>query len=152
LTWRRWGDHIDRFYRAARGLCGSREEAEDLVPETLARVLRKPRVLRSDDDLGYLRGCCATRSSASVGRPRGCRRRRRCPTISDLVEDKAAIRPDARIESTQLYAVISALPEDFRDPPVAIDVVGLSYREAARPSLPELMYTGQASPRPPARR
>ena len=48
------GDHIDRLYRAAWGLCGSREEAEDLVQETFARVLRKPRLLRSDDDLGYL--------------------------------------------------------------------------------------------------
>jgi RNA polymerase sigma-70 factor, ECF subfamily len=48
------GDHIDRLYRAARALCGSREEAEDLVQETFVRVLRKPRMLRSRDDLGYL--------------------------------------------------------------------------------------------------
>src|SRR5690349_22388707 len=48
------GDHIDRLYRAARSLCGSREEAEDLVQETFARVLRKPRMLRNDDDIGYL--------------------------------------------------------------------------------------------------
>src|SRR6478736_2964586 len=48
------GDHIDRLYRAAWGLCGSREEAEDLVQETFARILRKPRMLRSEDDLGYL--------------------------------------------------------------------------------------------------
>jgi DNA-directed RNA polymerase specialized sigma24 family protein len=48
------GDHIDRLYRAARALCGSREEAEDLVQDTFARVLRKPRMLHSKDDLGYL--------------------------------------------------------------------------------------------------
>src|SRR3954453_20796568 len=48
------GDHIDRLYRAAWALCGSREEAEDLVQDTFARVLAKPRVLRSDDDIGYL--------------------------------------------------------------------------------------------------
>src|SRR5256886_16393015 len=48
------GDHIDRLFRAAWSLCGSREEAEDLVQETFARVLRKPRLLRSEDDLGYL--------------------------------------------------------------------------------------------------
>src|SRR5438105_15788274 len=48
------GDHIDRLYRAARALCGSREEAEDLVQETFARVLRRPRTLRADDELGYL--------------------------------------------------------------------------------------------------
>ena len=31
------GDHIDRLYRAAWSLCGSREEAEDLVQETFLR-------------------------------------------------------------------------------------------------------------------
>ena len=35
-------------------MCGSLEEAEDLVQETFARVLRKPRILRTDNDLGYL--------------------------------------------------------------------------------------------------
>src|ERR1700740_2293221 len=48
------GDHIDRLYRAAPALCGWREDADDLVQETFARVLRKPRILRSEDDLGYL--------------------------------------------------------------------------------------------------
>src|SRR5438128_1585005 len=50
----RLGDHIDRLYRAAWALCGSREDAEDLVQETYARVLSRPRLLRNDDDLGYL--------------------------------------------------------------------------------------------------
>ena len=50
----RLGDHIDRLYRAALGLCGSHADAEDLVQETYVQVLRKPRLLRSDDDLGYL--------------------------------------------------------------------------------------------------
>ena len=50
----RLGDHVDRLYRAAWGLCGSREDAEDLVQETYARVLSRPRMLRNDDDLGYL--------------------------------------------------------------------------------------------------
>ena len=34
------GDHVDRLYRAAWALCGSREDAEDLVQDTFARVLR----------------------------------------------------------------------------------------------------------------
>ena len=50
----RVGDHVDRLYRAAWALCGSREEAEDLVQETYARVLARPRLLRNEDDLGYL--------------------------------------------------------------------------------------------------
>src|SRR5204863_205401 len=48
------GDHVDRLYRAAWGLCGSREDAEDLVQETYVKVLAKTRFLRNDDDLGYL--------------------------------------------------------------------------------------------------
>jgi DNA-directed RNA polymerase specialized sigma24 family protein len=50
----RLGDHLDRLYRAAWALCGSREEAEDLVQETYARLLARPRLLRNEDDLGYL--------------------------------------------------------------------------------------------------
>ena len=46
--------HVDRLYRAAWALCGSREDAEDLVQETFARVLARPRVLRGDDELDYL--------------------------------------------------------------------------------------------------
>ena len=46
--------HVDRLYRAAWGLCGSREDAEDLVQETFARVLSRPRVLHGQDDLYYL--------------------------------------------------------------------------------------------------
>ena len=48
------GDHLDRLYRAAWALCGSREDAEDLVQETYARVLARSRLLRDPDDLGYL--------------------------------------------------------------------------------------------------
>ena len=37
----RLGDHLDRLYRAAWALSGSREDAEDLVQETYARVLKR---------------------------------------------------------------------------------------------------------------
>src|SRR6059058_192574 len=50
----RLGDHFDRLYRAAWALCGSREDAEDLVQDTYARVLARPRLVRGDDDIGYL--------------------------------------------------------------------------------------------------
>src|SRR5689334_6955783 len=48
------GAHVGRLYRAAYGLCGSRADAEDLVQDTYERVLRRPRFVRRDDDLGYL--------------------------------------------------------------------------------------------------
>ena len=52
----RLGDHIDRLYRAAWALCGSREDAEDLVQDTYVRVLARPRFLRNEDEIGYLVG------------------------------------------------------------------------------------------------
>jgi RNA polymerase sigma-70 factor (ECF subfamily) len=126
------GDHIDRLYRAAWGLCGSREEAEDLVQETFARVLRKPRILHSEDDLGYL--LRVLRNTFFSQRRTASRRPQTSPLPDDLdfVEDRAALQPEARLQSEELYAAIAALPDDFRDALVAIDLVGLSYREAAR--------------------
>ena len=125
------GDHIDRLYRAAWGLCGSREEAEDLVQETFARVLRKPRFLRSEDDVGYLlrvlRNTFFSQRRSAARRPQTAP----LPDALDLLEDPRAPQPEARIASAELYAAISALPGDFRDTLIAIDVVGLSYREAA---------------------
>jgi len=126
------GDHIDRLYRAAWSLAGSREEAEDLVQETFERVLRRPRFLRSEDDLAYLlrvlRNTFFSQRRAAGRRPQTTP----LPEDLDLIEDRAAPAADARIESAALYEAISRLPDDFRDALVAIDVVGLSYREAAR--------------------
>jgi RNA polymerase sigma-70 factor, ECF subfamily len=126
------GDHLDRLYRAAWGLCGSREEAEDLVQETFARVLRKPRFLRSEDDIGYL--LRVLRNAFFSQRRSASRRPQTAPLYDALerLEDPRAPQPEARIVSADLYAAISALPDDFRDTLIAIDVVGLSYGEAAR--------------------
>jgi RNA polymerase sigma-70 factor (ECF subfamily) len=125
------GDHIDRLYRAARGMCGSREDAEDLVQETFARVLRRPRTLRAENDLGYL--LRALRNTFFSARRTASRRARTEPLQDQLefVEDRRAVRAEARVETAEVYAAISALPEAFRDSLVAIDLVGLSYREAA---------------------
>ncbi|MEA2147303.1 MAG: hypothetical protein QOG59_2890 [Solirubrobacteraceae bacterium] len=126
------GDHLDRLFRAAWSLCGSRDEAEDLVQETFARVLRKPRLLRSEDDLGYLlrvlRNTFFSQIRTAARRPQTTP----LPDDLDTLEDPSAVRAESRLESAELFATISALPDDFRDALIAIDVVGLSYREAAR--------------------
>ena len=128
----RLGDHLDRLYRAAWALCGSREDAEDLVQETYAQVLRKPRRLRSDDDLGYL--LRVLRNTFFSARRTAARRAQTTPLPDDLdlLEDRGAVRAESRAEAAELFAAISALPGDFRDAVVAIDVIGLSYSEAAR--------------------
>lgn len=126
------GDHIDRLYRAAWGLCGSREEAEDLVQETFAQVLRRPRLVRGDEDIAYL--LRALRNTFFSARRAAGRRVAATPVGDDLerIADTAASELDARIDSERLYAEIADLPPDFRDALVAIDLVGLSYREASR--------------------
>jgi RNA polymerase sigma-70 factor (ECF subfamily) len=125
------GDHLDRLYRAAWALAGSREDAEDLVQETYARVLARPRLLRNDDDLGYL--LRALRNTFFT-RKRTERRRPRPEPLPDGFElaDPRAAEPQAAVEAGELYAAIAALPDGFRDVLVAVDVVGLSYGETAR--------------------
>ena len=128
----RLGDHLDRLYRAAWGLCGSREDAEDLVQDTYARVLKRPRLLRSDDDLGYLLRVLRNTYFSSH---RAAKRRVRAeplPDELDRLEDPTARQPQRELDARELYAQIADLPPDFRDALVAIDLLGLSYREAAR--------------------
>jgi RNA polymerase sigma-70 factor (ECF subfamily) len=123
--------HTDRLFRAAWAMCGSREEAEDLVQETFAKVLEKKRVVRGGSDLAYLmRGLHNTFISSR--RAAGSR-----PQLSavDVELAPAAIATRAHPETSahvrEIFAAIAALPEDFRAALVAVDVVGLSYEEAA---------------------
>ena len=44
----------DRLFCAAYALCGSREDAEDLVQETYSTLLKRTRFVRRRDDLAYL--------------------------------------------------------------------------------------------------
>src|SRR5438876_4639172 len=124
--------HIDRLYRAAWGLCGSREDAEDLVQETFARVLSRPRLLRGDDELYYLMP--VLRNTFLTGRRTASRRPVTVATIEDVVAEDAKPmgRPEQALEVQEVYATIAQLPADFRMALVAVDVLGLSYREAAR--------------------
>ena len=126
------GDHLDRLYRAAWALCGRREDAEDLVQETYARVLAKPRFLRNDDDLGYLlsvlRNTFISRRRTAARRPQETA----IPEDLELADRSSGRRPDTALEVAQVFAHIAALPEPFRDALVAVDVAGLSYAEAAK--------------------
>src|SRR4051812_45142150 len=129
----RLADHVDRLYRAAWAMCGSREEAEDLVQETYARVLARPRWLRGEDDLGYLlrvlRNTHISRRRAAGRRPVGT------PFSEDAPEPEdpgTGWRPEAALDVDLLFALIAQLPDSFREALVAVDVCGLSYAEAGR--------------------
>jgi RNA polymerase sigma-70 factor, ECF subfamily len=128
----RLGDHLDRLYRAAWAFCGSRQDAEDLVQETYARVLARPRLLRHEDDLGYL--LRALRNTFLNQRRKESRRLRSDPLPDelDLIADPQAVQPDVVLEAAEVYAAVAELSGDFRDVLVAVDIAGLSYKEAAR--------------------
>jgi RNA polymerase sigma-70 factor (ECF subfamily) len=131
LDSRRIGDHLDRLFRAAWALTGSRQDAEDLVQETYARVLSRPRLLRNDDDLGYL--LRALRNTFLNQKRSESRRVRPAPLPDqlELVPDAQARRPEAALEAAEVFAAVARLPADFRDVLVAVDIVGLSYKETA---------------------
>lgn len=127
------GDHLDRLFRAAWALCGSRDEAEDLVQETYARVLARPRLVRVEDDVFYL--LRALRNTfISTRRSAACRPRSSTiePESLELADQRGgSADPAQTVETREIYATIARLPDDFRDVLIAIDVVGLSYQEAA---------------------
>ena len=128
------GDHIDRLYRAACALTGNRAAADDLVQETYARVLAKPRRITGTDDVGYL---VRTMRNIFLDQRRQLARRATDavdPEAFDRVEARGAggaPSPQAAAEQREMMSFIADLPEDFRDVLVAVDVAGLSYLEAA---------------------
>ena len=125
------GDYVTRLYRAAYGLCRSREDAEDLVQDTYEKVLRRPRFLRHDQDLAYLLRVMRNTwiSSGRAGR---------AVTVSLEDDDGTPVvdpsdDPVSRsIESGAVYEALRELTPPLREAVVAVDVVGLSYKEAAK--------------------
>jgi RNA polymerase sigma-70 factor (ECF subfamily) len=118
-------DYIDRLYRAAWALCGSRHDAEDLVQETFATVLNRPRLLHTDNDIGYLlralKNTYATRYRTAARRP----------ATHQLFEDDAPV-DESRVNAREIMQAIASAPAPYRDAVIAVDLLGLSYREAAR--------------------
>jgi RNA polymerase sigma-70 factor (ECF subfamily) len=128
----RLGDHLDRLYRAAWALTGSREDAEDLVQDTFAKILTRPRFLRGEDDLWYL---MRTLRNVFLSQRRTLAAKSTSVALDeeiDPVEAPAALRPDQAAQNREVYPAIAALPDGLREALVAIDVVGLSYEEAAK--------------------
>lgn len=123
--------HRPRLVRAAYAMCGSREDAEDLVQETFERVLRRPRFVQRDRDLAYLlralqRTCGAHAATAA--------RRATAPLAPEDLEwvTDGRAGPELAMDAQLAYAAIARLSPPLRETIVAVDVVGLSYRQAAR--------------------
>ncbi len=118
--------YIDQLYRAAWALCGSRHDAEDLVQETFVNVLKRPRLLRDGNELGYL---LRALRNTYASRYRSAARR---PGEQPLTERDAPAHHGGGFESREIMEAIANVPPPYRDTVIAIDLVGLSYREAAR--------------------
>ena len=118
--------HIDQLFRAAWALCGSRDDAEDLVQETFVNVLKRPRLLRNRDEIGYLlralRNTYNSRYRSAATRPRE----------RQLMETDLLDRPDSGVNAREIMEAIAGAPAAYRDAVIAVDLIGLSYREAAR--------------------
>jgi RNA polymerase sigma-70 factor (ECF subfamily) len=128
----RLGDHLDRLYRAAWALTGSREDAEDLVQDTFAKILTRPRFLRGEEDLWYL---LRTLKNVFLSQRRTLASRTTSVGLdeeTDPVEAPASVRPDEAAEAREVYAAIAELPDGLREALVAIDIAGLSYEEASK--------------------
>jgi RNA polymerase sigma-70 factor, ECF subfamily len=124
--------HIDALYRGAWALCGRREDAEDLVQEVCARVLARPRVLHGGSERAYLMGVLRHTFFS------WCRDAKRRPLVVDAPEgwmpseQRSDALPEEALAVSEVLATVAALPDAFKEVLVAVDVVGLSYREASQ--------------------
>ena len=120
--------HRAVLYRVARGLCRAHHEAEDLVQETFAAVLTRPRLLSPGNELSYL--LRALRNTYITGRRAAARRPVTVPMPDRELGAAAAIAPV--LAARDMMAAIADAPEPYRSAVVAVDVLGLSYEQAAR--------------------
>jgi RNA polymerase sigma-70 factor (ECF subfamily) len=120
-------NHIDALYRAARAMCGSRHDAEDLVQEMFVGVLKRPRLIRNGNELAYLyralRHTYVNHLRTTAQRP---------ATRQLFDEDASAPASEDPVNARELMEAIASAPPHYRDAVIAVDLLGLSYGEAAR--------------------
>jgi RNA polymerase sigma-70 factor (ECF subfamily) len=107
-------------------MCGSRHDAEDLVQETLAQVLKRPRLIHNGNEIGYLLRALRN-THANLYRAAGRR-----PATRELFDSDVGPSTQSTVSAREIMDAIASAPAPYRDAVIAVDVVGLSYREAAR--------------------
>jgi RNA polymerase sigma-70 factor (ECF subfamily) len=130
----------DQVYRVARRLVSTREEAEDLMQEAYARAFRSWRSYQPGTNLR----AWLLRILTNLNIDRG-RRVQRSPDMQPLEEGDYFLynrleedggssedRVDDRLSQDDAVAALSAVPHDFRDVIVLVDIGDFSYADAAQ--------------------
>jgi len=131
----------DQVYRVARRLVSSREEAEDLVQETYARAFRSWRSYTPGTNLRAWFFRILTNLNIDRGR-----RVQRTPDLQPIeegdyylynrleqdggVDDEEQVVE--RLSQDTIVQALSAVPHNFRDVLVLVDIGDFSYQDAAQ--------------------
>ena len=132
----------DQVYRVARHLVGNREEAEDLMQEAYARAFRSWRSFQPGTNLR----AWLLRILTNLNIDRG-RKLQRTPDIQPLeagdyflvdrleeaggpISDEEQV--DQRLSQDSIVSALSAVPHDFRDVVVLVDIGDFTYQDAAQ--------------------
>jgi RNA polymerase sigma-70 factor (ECF subfamily) len=132
----------DQVYRVARHLASSREDAEELMQETYARAFRSWRSFQPGTNMR----AWLLRILTNLNIDRG-RRQQRAPQMQPLeandyyLYDRLAADGDGvsdddrvveRLSQDDIVTALSAVPHDFRDVIVLVDLGDFSYADAAQ--------------------
>jgi RNA polymerase sigma-70 factor (ECF subfamily) len=134
-------DLADQVFRVARGLVNSKEEAEDLVQDTYARAFRSWRSFTPGTNLR----AWLLRILTNLNIDRG-RRIQRSPDLQPLEEsdyflynkleessgDTEENRVVERLSQDDIVDALAAVPHDFRDVLVLVDIGDFTYADAAQ--------------------
>jgi RNA polymerase sigma-70 factor (ECF subfamily) len=136
-------EYADQVYQVARHLAGSREDAEELMQETYARAFRSWRTYEPGTNMR----AWLLRILTNINIDKGRLKQRRPPersldadeySLYDRLEETAG--PDAaedeerllrRLSQSDIVDALKALPHDFRDVLVLVDLGEFSYQETA---------------------
>jgi RNA polymerase sigma-70 factor, ECF subfamily len=132
----------DQVYRVARRMVSSREEAEDLVQDTYARAFRSWQSYTPGTNMR----AWLLRILTNLNIDRG-RKQQRTPDSQPLEEGDYYLynrfeqtgggrspeeRIDDRLSQDDIVSALSAVPHDFRDVIVLVDIGDFTYADAAQ--------------------
>jgi RNA polymerase sigma-70 factor (ECF subfamily) len=134
----------DQVYQVARHLASSKEEAEELMQETYARAFRSWRSYTPGTNMR----AWLLRILTNLNIDRGRRKQRRPPersleegdySLYDRLEETAGAGSSEdeerllnRLSQSDIVDALTALPHDFRDVLVLVDLGEFSYQETAQ--------------------